>query len=334
MGLIRGIADTTSDHRVIKVGADYLRIRYPKAESRMSSVSAKADEIPDSEVYGIFESKAKYLEALKLLMMSTLDTEHKYEVFVRGILPRIAAANSAAETKDLNFFTDTIQNIISSAFTKLFYSKSEKIFFQNFLDIGIGSGSFTMELGKYFNNITVVDNSFDILNQLPEQLLDRPIHKILGHIEDTSLNIYGIKYDLILLSHVIYYLEKDELLPLLKRLYNQLTKNGAIVIAFNDEGDRKELQKHFGSKDDKCGFLQNEVPQNFDKVTLYRIDEFLDGGSIAAMKHIAGIALNDAGVIATNKELTEYLGSNFCPNDLCQLSMVQNIMVIGDINDY
>ncbi|MCT4635927.1 MAG: class I SAM-dependent methyltransferase [Rickettsiales bacterium] len=230
-------------------------------------------------------------------MLSTIEPQHKEELLLRKIIPELQQH-------------------------------------RNLLDIGTGRGDFTQIIGKYFNNITAVDNSEEALNNLPSFIGLSPVHKVKGSILDCNLNIYNIKYDMILISHTIYYIPQEERLPLIEDMTQLLSKTGVLVLVFNDEGDRASLGKHYGAIDSGFSSIHNTLPQLHNNFQLYRIDEFLDGGDLNSMMHIAGICLNDYEVNATKESLSSYLTENYCPNNICQLSMTQNIMVIGQDESY
>lgn len=292
--LIRTRTAKTKNHQVKILGNDYFKKESTSAEERMAIAQNKSADIEPPELYGIFRNDQHYLDTLEVLASSTTEASHKEQIFEEVIL------NLSA--------------------------------YHNLLDIGVGIGDFTYKVASYFENTTIVDKSIEALNNVPNEINGKFIHKIEGSILDKSLDIYHTSYDMILLSHVLYYIPKDERIPLINDLHSLLTDSGVIVITFNDEGDRLSLGKHFGSVDLGFSELHSNLPNLYNSFSLYRVEEFFDGGGMYTMMHIAGISLNDYGVNATETDLSSFL-ANYCPHNVCQMSTIQNIMVLGDLDD-
>ena len=292
---IRSMQNITQKHAVITIGKNYFKGVYDSAETRMESVKQKALNAPTPTLYGTFSNDDQYLKALDLLVTSTLDPQHREEVILNEVISRLHSSNN------LN----------------------------SVLDVGVGNGYAIINIDGKFSNITIIDKSKESLANAP----DKTVNKIEGSILDQNIEIYNTSYDFILLSHVLYYIPKNDRIPLLQNLHKLLNKNGVMVVAVNEEGDRAKLAEHFGSTNQGFSDLLYELPRIYDNFELYRIEEFLDGGDINSMMKIAGICLNDYGVNATEEELSDYLLTNVCRDDICQISMVQNIMVIGASSD-
>lgn len=284
----------TKDHQLKIIGNDYFAKDLTSAEDRMAIAKNKSSLIEPPELYGIFRDNKHYLKTLEVLASSTTEASHKEQIL-----------------------EEVVSNLSSH---------------NNLLDVGVGIGDFTSLMALRFENTTIVDISIEALNNVPERVNDKIIHKIEGSILNIDLNIYHTSYDMILLSHVLYYIPKNERLSLIKNLHNLLTDSGVLVITFNDEGDRADLGKYFGSEDIGFSDLHSNLPNLYNKFLLYRVEEFFDGGDINTMMHIAGISLNDYGVNATEEDLSSFL-SSYCPDNTCQMSTIQNIMVLGDLNE-
>lgn len=294
---IRSMPTNSKTQSISNLGSNYFKNNYSTAEERMAKTSIEALSIPEPTLYGVFQNVEHYLKTLNLLMLSTIEPQHKEEILLREVVPNLKHH-------------------------------------RNLLDIGVGRGDLTQIIGKHFDNITAIDNSEEALKNLPEFIESSPIHKVKGDILDYNSDVYSLKYDMILLSHTIYYIPEKERIPLIEEMTQILTDTGVLVIVFNDEGDRSALVKHYGAIDSGFGPIHYTLPQIHNNFYLYRIDEFLDGGDLNSMMHIAGICLNDYGLNATKEDLSNYLTENYCPNNICQLNMTQNIMVIGQDGDY
>jgi hypothetical protein len=154
--------------------------------------------------------------------------------------------------------------------------------------------------------------------------------------EETS--VFQQKYDLILLSHVLYYIPTDQRLNLLNKLYNQLNEDGSMIVIYNTGGSRYALGSYFSKEKfdhEYTSFedLSSSLQSAFYKAEVFESKEILTTDNIGDMMHIAGVSLNDASVNATELELYNYLDKHHHYEELYQMDMIQNIIVIGACND-
>lgn len=112
----------------------------------------------------------------------------------------------------------------------------------NVLDIGCGNGRNSIFLASIGCNV----DSFDVANlgwtnQLPEKLKEK-INFSQTKIDDFKYE--ENKYKAIVITRVIQYLNKKELIGLLDNVYKSLTENGFLLLNFNSQGgifDKKEI---------------------------------------------------------------------------------------------
>jgi 2-polyprenyl-3-methyl-5-hydroxy-6-metoxy-1,4-benzoquinol methylase len=227
-------------------------------------------------VIGKFNSDEHYLKTLKLVLQSTLETHNRILFFHDKILPKLEHKNS-------------------------------------FLDVGPGDGSLTLEVAKYFKSITAIDSNHYALDCLEKALHQNiSLTKINKSIADVDMDCYS--YDLMILSHVLYYVSSNIRLKIIESAYNGLKKNGNLVIILGgDELGKASLIEYFGGENLKIDQLALDCFRIFgaNNVSLYASDEAFLTHSKEAMFHIAAFMLGDANISAKNDDLNRYIDRNF-----------------------
>jgi 2-polyprenyl-3-methyl-5-hydroxy-6-metoxy-1,4-benzoquinol methylase len=259
------------------------------------TVNLKNNTIFVSSVLGEFSSDQNYLDDVDLLISSTLETQHRDQILIKQIIPRLKSRI-------------------------------------NMLDIGVGNGELTKFIGLYYKTITVVDNSRTSLDNLPDYYPtnETKIDKIYGSV---LLNEIPAKnYDLILLSHVLYYIEPEKRGLLVKKLSQLLSDDGVMVLIFNEGMSRYELTKHFGGKNFEFDELIYSIYQDYKFVQMISSKEIIQTNNTAEILAIAGVCLKDAGVTANREEVEEYLNLTHYNDNTYHIDMIQEIIVIGELN--
>jgi|GEM_PF-1881824 len=95
----------------------------------------------------------------------------------------------------------------------------------NFLDVGCGTEEITIPIAKLVNETVVVEPSQKMLKELKNHTKELKIKIIQENIEDIDLEK---KFDFILVSHVLYFIEDWE--KLFQKLISYLNKGGYLVI--------------------------------------------------------------------------------------------------------
>ncbi len=273
---------------------------FPSIETKMQQVNLLSSRKPRKAVYGVFNDNDEYLLSLDTLMASTYETEHRNYMLYHEII----------------------------ATERLPYGGK-------FLDVGIGNGDLTKFIGMFFSNITIVDTEPESLNNVPNQLgiKNYNVTKINASILDES-GVYATKYDFILLSHVLYYIPAEKIIPLIKKLYTLLNPSGYMLIIYNSSGDRADLLKYFNKSFKDLDPLDVNCSYDFASLTIYRSPEYLMADNINAMMNILDVCLNDSGTNITDKQLSDYLESgNYYENGYYKIGMQQNIVLIGNTNE-
>jgi SAM-dependent methyltransferase len=277
-----------------ELGADYFAgNNYSSINKKFSRLDNILKKLPAVNEYGVFKDDSHYLKAVDALIASTFETEHR---------------------------TAILRTEVISKFSKV----------ENFLDIGVGNGDLTAFFAPFFGYITVVDNMNLALDRLPDEYgsSNSPVEKIFGSILDDALPIFQKSYDLILVSHVLYYIPDNFKQDLLKKLYGLLSDQGLMVVIYNSGGDRAELIKNFNPNYTESSNIEMSFSTDYPKVYSYKSFEFLNAPDVDSMMKIVSVCLHDGGAVAKEEDLRSYLKSNYCDN-ICQLSMDQHIYVIG-----
>ena len=97
---------------------------------------------------------------------------------------------------------------------------------RNFLDIGAGGGDLTIPIAQSFERTTIVEP-----NERQAQYLKKrcPHFHIVNSLWEKA-DLGPERFDFILCSHVLYYIEKGKWLTTIKRMYEYLEDKGCIAI--------------------------------------------------------------------------------------------------------
>lgn len=138
----------------------------------------------------------------------------------------------------------------------------------NVLDIGCGNGRNSIFLSSLGCNV----DSFDIANL---QWIDKLPQEIKEKINFSQNNVSSFeykanKYDSIVVTRVIQYLNKEELKKLIDNIHTSLNSSGFILLSFNSQGgifNQKsiEVPKYKYSIDE----IKQLIKQKFKEVVVY-----------------------------------------------------------------
>ena len=118
---------------------------------------------------------------------------------------------------------------------------------QRFLDIGAGGGHLTIPVAQQFEQTTIIEP-----NQKQAEIFCRRYPAFCVHTASwTDVDLGDERFDLILCSHVLYYIPEGAWLAMIEKMYRHLSPGGCIVIV---------LQSPLG-----------EVAQFFSSLTSYDV---------------------------------------------------------------
>jgi ubiquinone/menaquinone biosynthesis C-methylase UbiE len=95
-----------------------------------------------------------------------------------------------------------------------------------FLDIGAGGGDLTIPVSNSFEETTVIEPNDKQASYLKRR---SPHFRIYNDFWE-NVDLGSKKYDFILCSHVLYYIEEGNWLPTIKKMYAHLENKGRIAI--------------------------------------------------------------------------------------------------------
>lgn len=95
-----------------------------------------------------------------------------------------------------------------------------------FLDIGAGGGDIAIPVSQSFDETTIVEP-----NEKQASMLKRrcPHFRIYNDCWE-NIDLGSGRYDFILCSHVLYYIEEDKWLATIEKMYNHLEDDGCIAV--------------------------------------------------------------------------------------------------------
>lgn len=244
-------------------------------EAKLKNLVALANAIEEPHIFGKFNNEEHYLKTLSLVLSSTHETRNRILFFLKDILPIITSKKSL-------------------------------------LDVGPGDGRLTRILARYFAHVTAVDSNSHILRNLNALLsANTSYHSVNKNILDADL--VSEAYDCAVVSHILYYINREDWDSVIKNLYRSLTKNGILVVVLGgDELDKADLIHNFNGNNLKIDHLVYQCMEFFGQsnVSAYASDEVFMSLTNVGMLHIAAFMLADAGVTAHKVELVDYINSN------------------------
>ncbi len=181
------------------------------------------------------------------------------------------------------------------------------------LDVGPGDASLTKYLAKYFKHITATDLNNHVLNNLEKHLPNEIDYvKKVGCVRNLKFN--SNYYDLVVLSHILYYINTNTWLEVINSTYKSLKENGLLVIVLGgDELGKGDLIRDFGGKTLAIDQLASSCQNIYGhiNVSLSASTESFVSCSRQAMLHIASFMLGDANIKANKEDLLKYINKKF-----------------------
>lgn len=266
---------------------------FSKAYLKKWSDFSKTIEVPKK--IGQFNSNDHYISTLKLVLNSTYETSNRILFFQEKILPTL-------KNKDV------------------------------LLDVGAGDGSVTLEVAHHFEHLTAIDPNDRALTSL-ESLLPIFINFTKINKDILHVKLEPHTYDLVILSHVLYYICPKFRLNLIESAYKALRKDGKLVIVLGgDELGKANLIDYFGGENLEIDPLALKCRNNFGfaNTSLYASNESFVTSSKEAMFHISSFMLADAQISSTKEHLNHYIESNLqCSENYYVLTSRQKYIVIN-----
>lgn len=185
------------------------------------------------------------------------------------------------------------------------------------LDVGADDGSIAKAICGRFDRITLIEpnptSAYGLAKGAFGRLHEGKEYRIIPvPFQTTDLGME--RYDLALLSHVIYYFDPRSWVDAAAKAHHHTVHGGAVVLAYSgDNGDTAALVRRFGGTPlDFCHF-EKACGDRFHNATIerYELGTVLRASSPEAMMHFSGFLLRDADCSATSSELREHVENNF-----------------------
>lgn len=263
----------------------------------LKKLATFAKSIPEPILFGTYRDELHYAKTLDLFLKSTDETRRLGLFIKRAVFPLL-------------------------------------ITFDRLLEIGSGSGRLIHWFGNSFKHVTAVDINKKMLDELnkTKRILRNSIQFEKIHASLFNADLKKNSYNLTLLSHVLYYIDRSEWLNAVKLAYNVTCPNGflLIVMSGNDLG-KAALIKHFGGEPIQIDSLTEQCQKLFgsDFVQIFESDERIVSEGLLPILHIGGFFLCDARVTATKQALTTYLQA-YCQkkNNFYEITSRQKYILI------
>ncbi|OEJ23833.1 hypothetical protein AR457_04285 [Streptomyces agglomeratus] len=189
-----------------------------------------------------------------------------------------------------------------------------------FLDVGAGEGATTAHLGRHFERAVALEPSAAMREKLREVCPDAVV--VAEPVDGVDL---GEEADLVLLSHVLYYLPEDRWLPTLSRVLHWVAPGGTLLVMLQSPDNAcMRMVEHFtGTRFDlrpSVGRLEAREPEKVAGWSLetldarYRTDCFADAVDVAEfMVNVPGLPGLDP--LPARADLAAYVDRHFARPD-------------------
>jgi SAM-dependent methyltransferase len=262
------------------------------SREKLNDIANRVLDLREPNSFGKFQTNGDYLKTLDILLESTFETSNRYCFFQKIIIPKIR-----------NFF--------------------------EMLDIGPGTGALTQMIGEKFNYVTAVDSNIEPLLSLKKNFPNPTKLKII-HQSIIDVNVPRNKFDLAILSHVLYYIPVNKWTCIIDKLLNSLVPSGVLVVILNGGMGKAKLIKHFGGTPRNIDHLLPDLTEKSGvNVEMYVSKEIFYSLGLEPLLHISGIHLLDAGISASREDLTSYLEKNSTKvNGIYELDVNQKFLIL------
>lgn len=269
----------------------YKDVKSEISYSNLLKLSKQSKRLEVPSLYGKFLNDRHYMETLDLILSSTDETIHRGLFYSKKILPHL-----------------------------------EKV--ENLLDVGSGNGKITKMIGESFKEITLLDSCSMALDQVSTMLGDKRVLKINGSVCESRLP--GNYYDLIMMSHVLYYVDPALWINATQKCYQSLRPGGVMVVVLSGAKlGKASLMQHFSGHSIDIESYTKACAREFGAVEVFLSNEKFCSCDLPTMLHIAGFLLCDVNAYAKKEDLEDYLIQNHKKSDSSfEITTQQEFIVI------
>lgn len=241
------------------------------SRKRLTRLMHYADTLPLTPQVGLIYGEQHYFSLLKMSLMSSTETWRRAHFMQHVLLDRLSKPRSL-------------------------------------LEVGIGDARLTRWLTKHFSRAVLVEPNAQAVCQVTQQSFPHcQIDVVPGHIEDIELKQQ--RFDLINLSHMLYYIPEQQWVPLIKKLYTHLKPGGKMLITLSGDQDMKGtiLNEFSTCSYDFEHFVTRLTEQVCDCAALSVSEDKLQAASLRALTEIMGFFLQQRNVVLSRDELSAFL---------------------------
>ncbi len=198
---------------------------------------------------------------------------------------------------------------------------------RNFLDIGAGGGDLTIPISQSFGEATVVEP-----NEKQASFLRRrcPHFKVYNNPWG-KVNLGSNRYDFILCSHVLYYIQEGHWLTTIEKMYAHLEDGGRIAIVLQSPiGEVADFFNRFTHYDVKVLELWRDLIQRYgdDAIEVRYFMNELWTENLEDMVTIGLFLLIDARFRKYKEKIRQYFESHHKKNEGYRLAQDEILLVV------
>ena len=197
----------------------------------------------------------------------------------------------------------------------------------SFLDVGAGGGVLTIPISQSFNETTVVEPNGKQATFFKQRC---PHFKVYNDSWET-IDLGSQRYDFILCSHVLYYIEEGHWLQTIEKMYEYLEPGGRIAIVLQSPiGEVADFFNQFTHYDVKILELWRDLTQLYgdDAITVRYFTNEIWTESLEQMVTIGLFLLIDPCFKRYKKRIRQYFESHHKTAEGYRLMQDEILLVI------
>jgi len=201
-----------------------------------------------------------------------------------------------------------------------------------FLDIGAGGGHLTIPVAQQFEKTTIVEPNTKQAERFCRQYPAFCVHNGSW----TEVNLNDECFDLILCSHVLYYIQEGAWMSTIKKMYRHLSPNGCIVIVVQAPlGEVAQFFSSFTTYDVPIIELTRDLIEQYgeDAVGLQYFQNEIFTESRDEMVSIGLFLLLDRKFHACADEIAAYFDAHHCYGSGYRIRQDEILLVIRKISN-
>jgi SAM-dependent methyltransferase len=198
---------------------------------------------------------------------------------------------------------------------------------RRFLDVGAGSGDLTISLAQTFRDITIVEPNTAQIEFLRRRYPDFKLYNTTWSEADLG----GSRFDFILYSHVLYYIDIADWMPSIDKMHAHLEPDGRLAIVLQSPvGELADFYNRFAHYDvDVLGLWRNLIHRFGDRSVdvRYFINEIWTD-NLDDMVEMGLFLLIDRNFRSHSDEIRDYFASRHRVGDGYRLKQDEILLAV------